>query len=163
MITLTIERLQNASVGSNHMGSRYARLLQLLWRKPPQKKVDPSTTSSSKAPTQAMNSGVNDAQNQSSNSNSNNSLHLAQQYDPGAMNNGLINGGGGGNGFSWLDLGAAWNFATTQNQGGSDGHGSAGEGEGEGMGEGGQGLSPFDMSLLTDYSLLESDNPNFIF
>src|SRR4051794_25132026 len=35
MINQTIERLQMVSVGANHMGSRYARLLQLLWRKAP--------------------------------------------------------------------------------------------------------------------------------
>jgi hypothetical protein len=37
MINLTIERLEKASVGANHMGSRYARLLRLLWRKPPKR------------------------------------------------------------------------------------------------------------------------------
>src|SRR5258708_7418187 len=35
MIDQTIARLQKASVGANHMGSRYARLIQLLWRKAP--------------------------------------------------------------------------------------------------------------------------------
>jgi len=69
------------------------------------------------------------------------------------------NGGGGGTGFSWLDLGATWNFAT-QN-GNNSSSGSTGDLQDEGLGI--NELSPFDMSLLTDYSLLEGDNPNLIF
>jgi len=56
--------------------------------------------------------------------------------------------------FSWLDLGAAMNFAT------QNGAGSTGESD-DMMLE--NGLSPFDMGILTDYSLLEGDNPNLIF
>jgi hypothetical protein len=33
MINETIERLKRASVGTQHLGSRYARLLKRLWRK----------------------------------------------------------------------------------------------------------------------------------
>jgi len=76
---------------------------------------------------------------------------------------------GTGPGFSWLDLGATWNFAMqNHNTQGSTGTaassgGSAGEIEGDMGGVGpGEGFS-FDFTLLTDYSLLESDNPNFIF
>ncbi len=58
--------------------------------------------------------------------------------------------------FSWLDLGATWNFATQNNT----------------VPESSADLEdvmvdidmvPFDMALLTDYSLLEGDNPNLIF
>jgi hypothetical protein len=57
------------------------------------------------------------------------------------------------NAFSWLDLGATWNFATQNNSlsGGSD----------DAMID--PGLSPYDMSMLPDYSFLEGDNSNFIF
>lgn len=77
---------------------------------------------------------------------------------------------GTGTGFSWLDLGATWNFAT-QNAGNTSSSGSAGDiGDGEGSfgGVGGVGgseveVSPYDMGILTDYSLLEGDGPNLIF
>ncbi len=64
----------------------------------------------------------------------------------------------GGTGFSWLDLGATWNFAT---QNGNSSSGSTGDlqDEGPGISE----LSPFDMGLLTDYNMLDGDNPNLIF
>lgn len=61
--------------------------------------------------------------------------------------------------FSWLDLGATWNFAT-QNNSASVTSGSAGEID-DVMLE--NGMSPFDLSLVTDYSLLEGDNPSLIF
>lgn len=35
MISQTIDRLERASIDKSHMGSRYARLLRLLWRKSP--------------------------------------------------------------------------------------------------------------------------------
>ena len=59
--------------------------------------------------------------------------------------------------FSWLDLGATWNFATQNNNSGSA---SSAEMDDTSFDT---GMSPFDMSLLTDYSLLEGDNPNLIF
>lgn len=58
--------------------------------------------------------------------------------------------------FSWLDLDAAWGFATQNN--------SLPEGTGEfddiivDL-----GLDAFDMSLVADFSLLEGDNSKLIF
>ena len=69
-------------------------------------------------------------------------------------------GGQGGQGFSWLDLGATWNFATQNGVGDHSSSGSTGELEQEvQIGE----MSPFDMSLLTDYSLLEGEGGGLIF
>ena len=66
--------------------------------------------------------------------------------------------------FSWLDLGATWNFAT-QNNSVTGSTGDIDDVMVEGGSGSGSGMSPFDMdmSLLTDYSLLEGDNPNLIF
>jgi hypothetical protein len=64
--------------------------------------------------------------------------------------------------FSWLDLGATWNFATQNNS--VSNAGSAGELDMEDdhvLWD--TGVSPFDMGFLTDYSALEGDNPNLIF
>jgi hypothetical protein len=158
MINQTIERLQKASVGANHMGSRYARLLQLLWRKPPKR-----------------NGRVGDLRHQSIDGRFNtpatinpNDNSQPQNFDPNNFNSGMGGMGGinapingTGSGFSWLDLGATWNFAT-QN-GGNSSSGSAGDPADDGMGLDPNGLSPFDLGMLTDYNLLEGDNPNLIF
>jgi hypothetical protein len=157
MINQTIERLQKASMGANHMGSRYARLLQLLWRKPPKHNNHrgshrPSIDARLKPP------NPNDPPSSSSSSAPQNQ----QPFDP---SSGFGNMGqmgvppGGGSGFSWLDLGATWNFATQNGNNSSSGSTGDLQDEGPGINE----LSPFDMSLLTDYSLLEGDNPNLIF
>lgn len=71
------------------------------------------------------------------------------------------NQGQGGQGFSWLDLGATWNFATQNGIGDHSSSASTGDLQEEvaGLGE----LSPFDMSLLTDYSLLEGEGGGLIF
>jgi hypothetical protein len=146
MINQTIERLQKASIGSNHMGSRYARLLQLLWRKAP-KRTDPreahrqSIDTRMQEPSQPEPSGQqNFAPNQQFNMD---------------MNQGQMGLAPPGT-FSWLDLGATWNFATQNNSV----SGSSVEMDDVSFDT---GLSPFDMSLLTDYSLLEGDNPTLIF
>lgn len=82
----------------------------------------------------------------------------------GGVNQGF--GHGSTAGFSWLDLGATWNFATQNGNASSSGSqgdmddGSLG-GFGEGVGWKGEG--GFDLGVLTDYSLLEGDNPNLIF
>ena len=79
--------------------------------------------------------------------------------------------------FSWLDLGATWNFATQNNGGESIGGSGSSNGEvddgflmnaggvGQGAGVSGDALDVhLGLPLMTaDYSLLESDNPNFIF
>lgn len=155
MISQTIERLQKAGVGNNHMGSRYARLLQLLWRKAPKRTDTRDPTSH----TQSIDIRLHPPHNTSSSN---------PQYDPNNQFSVINQGGGGGMGgmnppgtFSWLDLGATWNFATQNNSVG----GSVGELSDEGL-VNEQGLSPFDgldLGLLTDYSLLEGDNPNLIF
>ncbi|TVY45542.1 hypothetical protein LSUB1_G001354 [Lachnellula subtilissima] len=152
MINLTIDRLQTASMGANHMGSRYARLLQLLWRKPPKKNEtsareqhEQSTIESRINP--AIQADLSNFQNQN------------QQFSPFpgsmGMNNVQFQPKPSGT-FSWLDLDATWNFATQNNSGA----GSTGESDDMLLEN---GLSPFDMGLLTDYSLLEGDNPNLIF
>lgn len=154
MINLTIERLQTASMGANHMGSRYARLLQLLWRKPPKQNEasareqhEQSTIESRINPDLQADLANFQTQNQN------------QQFSPFpasmGMNNVQLQAKPSGT-FSWLDLDATWNFATQNNSGA----GSSGESD-DMMLE--NGLSPFDMGLLTDYSLLEGDNPNLIF
>ncbi|KIM96735.1 hypothetical protein OIDMADRAFT_71071, partial [Oidiodendron maius Zn] len=98
MIDQTINRLQMASTGKNHMGSRYARLLQLLWRKIPTpadyhkalqsgpmedslKQLDPVASSPSPWFDQSQGS-VGEV-----------------SFVPSDT-------------FSWLDLGATWSFAT---------------------------------------------------
>jgi hypothetical protein len=176
MINQTIERLQKASVGANHMGSRYARLLQLLWRKAPK----PNGTSNTNAHgvqqrpssiSERLNAQQNQNQTSTPSSNSPISSYLPQQHNPNfdpnnqfhamgmgiGMNPGATGGANGAAGtFSWLDLGATWNFATQNNSV----SGSAGELDDVMLDT---GMSPFDMGLLTDYSLLEGDNPNLIF
>ncbi|RDL37968.1 uncharacterized protein BP5553_05401 [Venustampulla echinocandica] len=160
MINQTIERLQKASVGANHMGSRYARLLQLLWRKAPKRNTDRNGQHP-----YGMDGRLNLGQNSS-----NNPQHSG--FDPHGTGNfsenmGMANAGGNeqfqsrpSGAFSWLDLGATWNFATQNNTLA----GSTGDSDNEIMLE--SGLSPFEMGdfgAFTDYSLLEGDNPNLIF
>jgi hypothetical protein len=141
MIDQTIARLQKASVGANHMGSRYARLIQLLWRKAP------TANDQRKGSIPQATDG-----------------HLKQQYtNPAAFPSGFhANQGNLGNmefnpsgTFSWLDLGATWNFATQNNSisGGSPDDGVLDA-----------GMNLLDMrGMMTDYSLLDRDNPNLIF
>lgn len=54
MITETIDRLQRASVGTHHLGSRYALLLTRLWRK-----GDPDLHSRSPTPAGHHNGSIN--------------------------------------------------------------------------------------------------------
>ncbi|KAG9237316.1 hypothetical protein BJ875DRAFT_370253, partial [Amylocarpus encephaloides] len=158
MINQTIEGLQKASVGANHMGSRYARLLQMLWRKAPKRARNKQQNKSS------IDGRLNAATQNTSN--------IGQsQFDPNAQFPGhlAMNNNIGLSGqfqprpsgtFSWLDLGATWNFATQNNSGTA----SDSESDNNMMLE--NGLSPFDIGdirPITDYSLLEGDNPNLIF
>jgi hypothetical protein len=139
MIDQTIARLQKASVGANHMGSRYARLIQLLWRKAP-------------IPTDQRKVSIPPSMDG----------HLKQQYtDPTSLPFGPNQGSMGNmeftpsGTFSWLDLGATWNFATQNNSisGGSPDDGIMDT-----------GMNLLDMrGMMTDYSLLDRDNPNLIF
>jgi hypothetical protein len=156
MIHQTIERLQKASMGNNHMGSRYARLLQLLWRKAP-KRIDPREAHRQSIDTRML----PPHQNQGDPNN------LPANFDPN-QNQQFMGMGQGQMGempapavpgtFSWLDLGATWNFATQNNSGSMSG--SSGEMDDVSFD---MGVSPFDMNLLTDYGVLEGDNPNLIF
>jgi hypothetical protein len=158
LINLTIERLQKASAGAHHMGSRYARLLQMLWRKNPKKAPPHDVTTQSideRLQTNAL--PPSHMPNFDPNIHPSFQQHQLPQTSmmsyPGA-------GTGNGNTFSWLDLGAAWSFATQNNTAGEiDMTGSGSEGIGGEMG------SPFDLDigLLGDYRLLDSDNPNLIF
>jgi hypothetical protein len=143
MITLTTERLEKASLGTNHMGSRYSRLLRMLWRKSPRKAREQQRTTGSL-------NGISNAAPPPFNQFG----HLPMNNM--SMNNQFPQAQSGT--FSWLDLPATWNFVT-QNQNSSDGETEAGMLLGD-------GLSPFDADLgmmTTDFSVLEGDNPNLVF
>lgn len=162
LINQTIERLQRASVGANHMGSRYARLLQLLWRKAPKRNTNPNPNPNQQS--SSIESRLNpntSAPNPTANPTDPSQFNQVSYPTQGQFGGGM-SGMGAQPGFSWLDLGATWNFAT---QNGNSSSGSAGEGRDGDEGSLGLGseMSPFDMNLLTDYSLLEGDNPNLIF
>lgn len=162
MITQTIQRLERASQGANQMGNRYAKLLKLLWRKSPTRTrpVDPPRSNNPNHPS----SNAYDPTAPTSNASQSNTQF---DYNYGNIGSGMGvpgngNGIGTGQGFSWLDLSATWNYAT-QNGNAS---GSAGDltDDSGGIGNASEtGLSPFDMGMLNDYSLLEGDNPNLIF
>jgi len=170
LINQTIERLQKSSVGANDMGARYSRLLQLLWRKAPRKN---GTNGESGTPTSLSHQAGRNGNGHGNMSNlntpqttffdhSNNSTYgPGFQLPPLTEQDQTYNNGTSASGtFSWLDLGAAWSFATQNN---SISGGSAGELELEEHMIGENGMSPFDMGLLTDYRLLNEDNPNLIF
>jgi hypothetical protein len=138
LINETIDRLQKASVGANDMGSRYSRLLQLLWRKPPKNaKKGNRETQVDAGPTEAMRDG-----------------QTSQSLDTTALEAGQFTNNGA---FSWLDLDAVGTFATQDN---SISGSNAGDFDGL-LGE--SGLFPSDMALFTDYRWLSDDNPNLIF
>ena len=139
MIDQTIARLKKASMGKNHMGSRYAKLIQLLWRKPPV-----AAEHRRRSVPHPMEGGLKPHYPDPSS--------LPQGFDPNQGNMG--NMGYSQSGFSWLDLGATWNFATQNN--------SVGGGSEEGSMD--AEMNVLDMrGLMTDYSLLERDNPDLIF
>lgn len=141
MIDQTISRLQRASVGANHMGSRYARLIQLLWRKAPIP-ADQRKRSFAQPTEGHSRQHYSDA------------YSLQPGFYPNQGNSGEMEFPSSGT-FSWLDLGATWNFATQNN---SISSGSPDDGMYE------TGMSLLDMrGAMTDYSLLERDNPNLIF
>lgn len=162
MITQTIQRLERASQGANQMGNRYAKLLRLLWRKSPSRSrpIEPPRSNN---PNHSSSNSYDPAAPTSNASQSNNQF----EYNYGNIGNGMGipgngNGMGTGQGFSWLDLSATWNYAT-QNGNASGSTGDLTDDSG-GIGNASEtGLSPFDMGILNDYSLLEGDNPNLIF
>ncbi len=129
------------------MGSRYARLLQLLWRKA------------------AKRSDLRETRNQHSMANRGSALQDHGQTEPksnlnipdsrGTMGMNNLNLTISGT-FSWLDLDAAWGFAT-QN---SSVPGGTGDLDDIIMD---LGLDAFDICSMVDFSLLEGDNPKLIF
>jgi hypothetical protein len=108
MINDTINRLQRASVGTNHLGSRYALLLTRLWRK-----GDPDLHS--RSPTPGMHStNPNNANNGSNIIPSQNTAanHEALGYpDPSQAQMMLPPPAPVAYDFNWLDLDAVGQFA----------------------------------------------------
>ncbi|TQS37170.1 hypothetical protein Golomagni_02364 [Golovinomyces magnicellulatus] len=135
MIQKTIELLQTNSNGPNHMGSRYARLLQMLWRKIPKRNerndifVNDASRSISVGAVQFGNECViADSENLAIKSVSlDQKLNNLHSTTPNNLDNGLQTNrfqpyffsNPKATSFSWLDLDATWNFAT-KNNGGDD-------------------------------------------
>lgn len=175
------------------MGSRYARLLQLLWRKAPKPNGasnSNNTTSNHLRRQDSLTERLNTQQTQTQKPipttkspissyhqppptqnydqspshfqqpmNIQSQINLSSPQNPGPYPTHNPNPNAGTSTFSWLDLGATWNFATQNNS--TSNSGSGGEMEMDELWD--TGMSPFDMGLLTDYSVLEGDNPNLIF
>jgi hypothetical protein len=147
VIRQTIERLEKSSVGANHIRSRYARLLQLLWRKAPKRSELRETQNQ-----QSMANRVAVPQDHGQSGPQSN-LNLPDSAGMRGIN--TVNSTPPGT-FSWLDLDAAWGFATQNN--------SLPEGTGDFddiIAD--VGLDAFDISFMADFSLLEGDNPKLIF
>ncbi|POS85261.1 hypothetical protein EPUL_003434 [Erysiphe pulchra] len=132
MIQNTIKRLLNISNGSNHMGSRYARLLQLLWRKVPKRNViDVNNPLASNSSIMADNlsyqigSTIEPSEFPIHSTHQSTKLANFNSSNFGSLESGLQMNGYNSygssdpipNGFSWLDLGATCNFATQNNTG----------------------------------------------
>ncbi|KAJ5051420.1 uncharacterized protein L3040_001199 [Drepanopeziza brunnea f. sp. 'multigermtubi'] len=168
-IKATITRLQASSVGANQMGTRYARLLELLWRKSP-KRSGPGALHKQSLDNRLAHSSLLPAAQKFETDNFDPSLHSAsyhhhlnnnpatqnevdqqqqqqQQYlEPGQYSDtttmgGMDNSSGSGATFSWLDLNSTFNFAL-QNGTGGGGSTSGGEEGGGGGGSGGGALGP---------------------
>lgn len=92
MVIETIVRLKKSNAEPGHIGSRYARLISLLWRRPPRRRPNPTQ------PTSATNQVEEFDLNQSANE---------------ALE--VTNGDFSLNTFSWLDLDSVGNFATANN------------------------------------------------
>lgn len=166
-IKATIDRLRASSIGANQMGARYARLLELLWRKFPKRngqntlhrqsidnriasavqtmkyEGDPATAPPVYDP------GLNTTYQQMAAPAPPPTQYLdpglAEQYPDAGMRIGNDNGSGsanansgGGPAFSWLDLQGTFNFAL---QNGTGSGSNSGE-EGGPLGIG--GFSPVD-------------------
>lgn len=167
MITSTMDRLQKSSIGANNMGTRYSRLLQLLWRKTPKKHNTTNNPSSSLEPGQPRSHSQQIANGNNTQFGTattqpppfeNTSPYATDMTMPSLGDNEF--GVGPSGTFSWLDLGAAWSFATQNNtvsviSGGSSNDLDLNSGDGR--------RSSFDIGLLADYSLLNENNPNLIF
>jgi hypothetical protein len=139
MIIETIEKLHKSSVGANHMGSRYARLLQLLWRKAP-KRSDPKESQDQESMANRITVPQDHCQSEPQSN-----LNLPNSSGMRGTNNLNLTPPGT---FSWLDLGATWDFAARNNF--DDIIADV-------------GLDAYDISFMADFSLLDGDNPKLIF
>ena len=92
MVIETVARLQRSSTSPNHVGAQYARLINLLWRRPPKQTNEQSTK---------KHNGVDSAED---------GQHPASQPVVG-----LVNGTMPLPTFSWLDLDSVGNFAAQNN------------------------------------------------
>jgi len=103
MINETIERLQRASVGTQHLGSRYARLLKRLWRKADREQSPPepdetNMETSNTAPKDFIDNNQHNSQATPGYGDLTNSAAAIPLYD-----------------FNWLDLDAVGQFAMDEN------------------------------------------------
>ena len=159
MVNRIIDLLQKASTGSGDMGSRYSRLLQLLWCRPPKKSIHRE-----KVHPQSINNLIIPTSNQP-NMMSNNQLYdqtsfntlvcqtpVTGMYQMEQLSPGLI----------LVQHGHS--PPRTIVVPGVRENGDMGD-MGDVMGEPGASFSPYDvnMNLLTDYRLLNDDNTNLIF
>jgi hypothetical protein len=169
LVNATIERLQMTSTGADHMGSRYSRLLQLLWRKMPGEgaAVEEEVllrTGEARFGMSQLSAGDGDGEA--------NAQFLP--FQPASQ--GLRGSdGAAGNNFSWLDLGGAWSFAM-QNQSfqgdasamgemeevWAERQGGGGENAAYGVRGGWGGLGPVGFGGA-EYAILSDDDPNLIF
>jgi len=97
MITDTIDKLQKASACSNDVGDRYSRLIRLLWRKPP-RHGSVADGADITRPTTAQPSAGGSMHEQ----------NIQATYE-------AVNAVPSINNFSWLDLPAIGDFATSNN------------------------------------------------
>ncbi len=158
-----VKRLQESGgEGGSGMGVRYARLLLLLWRKTPRKGghgnggYQPHGTHGDVLQRQSLDGLISDNPNQQNQDGSNNpnngfdaynSMNFQNQNQTQHQNQNRINtssgqgsGTGAQQGFSWLDLPSAWNYAT------DSGHHESGSAGGSGGFESGGELgSPFEV------------------
>lgn len=93
MVIETVSRLQKSSTSRAHVGARYAKLINLLWRRPPKQNIGDATKPS------ANGTGLNGINN--------------TQQNQQAMN--IMDGSFPLNTFSWLDLDSVGTFASQNN------------------------------------------------
>jgi hypothetical protein len=157
LVIRIIDLLRKSSTTGSDMGSRYARLLQLLWNRPTKRA---QTQPPQKIRPQSIDHLLIQPPDQQ------NMVPEGHVYDPNSYNALQIANADGvppsGNTFSWLDLGAAFSFATQNNTLAQ----TAGELPDMSMGDSSSsGFSPYDlnMNMLTDYRLLNDENATLIF